>query len=138
MGGGSQASSRATRCIPAPFCRDFNRSLRDTGRYPGPVRADGVANHSLTPLRILGRNDYQHVRHESGSFKIDRERMTFNGRGGASVHRSIVGACAAQKPPISDQQSKSGNMTLGAGGLPVHTKDGLDGGRVRAGSDHTS
>jgi UDP-N-acetylenolpyruvoylglucosamine reductase len=96
--------------------------LRDTGRYPGPVRAMG-SYHSLTPC---ASSDATMV-DMSGMCRllaIDSKNMTITAQAGLQW---IDAALALRKQNLQFITNvEIGNMTLGAAAC-CHTKDGLDG-----------
>ncbi|WP_197424006.1 FAD-binding protein [Bradyrhizobium valentinum] len=97
--------------------------LRDTGRYPGPVRAMG-SYHSLTPCAssdgtIIDMSGMKRI------VKIDRERMTFTAEAGLQFIEASWTLRAQNLQFVTNIEI--GNMTLGAAAC-CHTKDGLDGG----------
>jgi FAD/FMN-containing dehydrogenase len=97
--------------------------LKDTGRYPGPVRAMG-SYHSLTPCAssdgtIIDMSRMKRI------VKIDRERMTFTAEAGLQFIEASWSLRAQSLQFLTNIEI--GNMTLGAAAC-CHTKDGLDGG----------
>jgi hypothetical protein len=97
--------------------------LKDTGRYPGPVRAMG-SFHSLTPCvssdgTIIDMSGMKRI------VKIDRENMTFTAEAGLQFIEASWSLRAQGFQFLTNIEI--GNMTLGAAAC-CHTKDGLDGG----------
>lgn len=97
--------------------------LKDSGRYPGPVRAMG-SFHSLTPCvssdgTIIDMSGMKRI------VKIDRENMTFTAEAGLQFIEASWSLRAQGLQFVTNIEI--GNMTLGAAAC-CHTKDGLDGG----------
>src|SRR6478672_517988 len=119
---GGITSSPAQLLYPGTVA-EIQSILRDTGRYPGPVRAMG-SYHSLTPCAssdgtIISMSGMKRI------VQIDRERMTFTAEAGLQFIEASR-ALRAQKLQFLTN-IEIGNMTLGAA-ASCHTKDGLDGG----------
>jgi FAD/FMN-containing dehydrogenase len=97
--------------------------LRNTDRYPGPVRAMG-SYHSLTPCAssdgtIIDMSGMNRI------VAIDPESMTFTAEAGLQF---IEASRALRRQNLQFRTNiEIGNMTLGAAAC-CHTKDGLDGG----------
>ena len=97
--------------------------LKDTGRYPGPVRAMG-SFHSLTPCvssdgTIIDMSGMKRI------VKVDRENMTFTAEAGLQFIEASWSLRGQGLQFLTNIEI--GNMTLGAAAC-CHTKDGLDGG----------
>jgi FAD/FMN-containing dehydrogenase len=119
---GGITSSPAQLVYPGTVA-EIQSILRDTGRYPGPVRAMG-SYHSLTPCAssdgtIINMSGMKRI------VKIDRERMTFTAEAGLQF---IEASWALRAQNLQFWTNiEIGNMTIGAAAC-CHTKDGLDGG----------
>lgn len=97
--------------------------LKDTGRYPGPVRAMG-SYHSLTPCAssdgtIIDMSGMKRI------LEIDPRKMTFTAEAGLEFVEASRVLRALNLQFLTNIEI--GNMTLGAAAC-CHTKDGLDGG----------
>jgi FAD/FMN-containing dehydrogenase len=101
---------------------DLQTILRDTRRYPGPVRAMG-SYHSLTPCAssdgtIIDMSGLKQI------LAIDPKNMTFTAQAGLQW---IDAAAALREYNLQLMTNvEIGNMTLGSAAC-CHTKDALDG-----------
>jgi len=97
--------------------------LRDTDRYPGPVRAMG-SYHSLTPC-VSSDGTIINMSRMNKVVKIDPQNMTFTAEAGLEF---IAASRALREHNLQFITNiEIGNLTLGAAAC-CHTKDGLDGG----------
>ena len=97
--------------------------LRDTDRYPSPVRAMG-SYHSLTPC-VSSDGTIINMSRMNRIIRIDRENMIFTAEAGLQF---IAASRALRTHNLQFVTNiEIGNMTLGAAAC-CHTKDGLDGG----------
>src|SRR5262249_47720802 len=96
--------------------------LRDTDRFPSPVRAFG-SYHSLTPCASSGGTMID-MSGLSEIVTIDPERMTITARAGLQW---IDAAAALRRQNLQFITNiEIGDMTLGSAAC-CHSKDGLDG-----------
>src|SRR6185503_9283588 len=96
--------------------------LKNTAKYPGPVRAMGNF-HSLTPCAASGGTIVE-MRGLNKVLKIDRQAMTFTAEAGLQM---IEANEALQKENLQLMLNiEIGNMTLGSAAC-CHSKDSLDG-----------
>lgn len=118
---GSISASPREHVFPETVA-DLQAILRDTARYPGPVRAKG-SYHSLTPCASSDGTMVDMSR-MTRVLDIDPLRRTFTAEAG--LH--FIDAARALR--VQDLQFMTnveiGNMTLGSAAC-CHTKDALDG-----------
>lgn len=101
---------------------DIQAVLRDTERYPSPVRAMG-SHHSLTPCAATNGTVVSMAK-MNRVLDIDPVKRTITAQAGVEV---IDAATALRAHGMQLYVNiEIGNMTLGAGAC-CHTKDGLDG-----------
>jgi hypothetical protein len=96
--------------------------LRDTGRYPSPVRAMG-SYHSLTPCASSDGTVLNMTRMNK-IIRIDKEENTLTAQAGLQI---IDGSKALRALDLQFMTNiEIGNLTLGSAAC-CHTKDSLDG-----------
>ena len=96
--------------------------LKDTSRYPSPVRAMG-SHHSLTPCAISD-GTIVNMSKMTRVLKIDRAKETITAEAGLQY---IDAAKALRQENLQFMLNiEIGNLTLGSAAC-CHTKDGLDG-----------
>jgi FAD/FMN-containing dehydrogenase len=101
---------------------DIQSVLRDTARYPSPVRAKG-SYHSLTPCASTDGTLVDMPR-LTRVMAIDAERCTLTAQAGLQIIDAAK-ALRAEKLQLMTN-IEIGNMTLGSAAC-CHTKDALDG-----------
>ncbi len=96
--------------------------LRDTNKYPGPVRALG-SNHSLTPC-AASTGTIVSMANLNQVVKIDTEKMTITAQAGLQL---VEAAKVLRKQKLQFMLNiEIGNITLGSAAC-CQTKDSLDG-----------
>jgi FAD/FMN-containing dehydrogenase len=116
-------SSRPAQLATPKTVAELQSILRDTGRYPSPVRAMG-SYHSLTPCASSDGGTIVSMAGLKRIVSIDREKMTLTAEAGLEfVEASRV--LRNQKLQFLTN-IEIGNMTLGSAAC-CHTKDALDG-----------
>jgi FAD/FMN-containing dehydrogenase len=101
---------------------ELQEILKNTSKYPGPVRAMGNF-HSLTPCAASGGTIVD-MRGLNKIVKIDRQALTFTAQAGLQM---IEANEALQKEHLQLMLNiEIGNMTLGSAAC-CHSKDSLDG-----------
>jgi FAD/FMN-containing dehydrogenase len=106
---------------------DIQDVLRDTGRFPGPVRAMG-SYHSLTPC-VSTQGTIVNMSHMNRILGIDLTTMTLTAQSGLQIYDAAAALRRLNLQLITNVEI--GNMTLGAAAC-CQSKDGLDGGEVNA------
>jgi len=106
---------------------DIQNVLRDTGRFPGPVRAMG-SYHSLTPC-VSTKGTIVNMSHMNRILGIDLATMTLTAQSGLQIYDAAATLRRLNLQLITNVEI--GNMTLGAAAC-CQSKDGLDGGEVNA------
>ena len=101
---------------------DIQAVLRNTARYPSPVRAMG-SYHSLTPC-ASSDGTIINMSRMNRLIKIDTAQMTFTAQGGMQIIEASH-ALRAQNLQMM-LNIEIGNMTLGSAAC-CHSKDALDG-----------
>jgi FAD/FMN-containing dehydrogenase len=119
---GGITTSPAQRVYPQTV-QELQDILRDTARFPGPVRAMG-SYHSLTPCASADGGTVIHMSRMNRVAAIDRANMTFTAQAGLEF---IDAAKALREQGLQFMTNiEIGNMTLGSAAC-CQTKDSLDG-----------
>ena len=119
---GSITSTPAQLATPTTVA-EIQAILRDSGRYPSPVRAMG-SYHSLTPCASSDGGTIIRMSGLKRIIHIDREKMTITAEAGLQF---VEASRALRRQKLQFLTNiEIGNMTLGAAAC-CHTKDGLDG-----------
>lgn len=110
------------RIVRPTSVSEIQEVLRDTARYPGPVRAVGSC-HSLTPCFATGGTVID-MRGLDRIIEIDTDKQTFTAQAGLQI---VTAADALREREHQFFTNiEIGNMTLGAAATN-HSKDALDG-----------
>ena len=116
-------TSTPAQLVTPTTVAEIQSILRDTSRYPGPVRAMG-SYHSLTPCASSDGGTIISMSGMKRILRVDRDKMTITAEAGLQF---IEASRALRKQKLQFLTNiEIGNMTLGAAAC-CHTKDGLDG-----------
>jgi hypothetical protein len=116
-------TSRPAQLVTPATVAELQSILRDTNRYPSPVRAMG-SYHSLTPCASADGGTIVSMAGLKRIVAIDRRNMTITAEAGLEF---VQASRELRKQELQFLTNiEIGNMTLGSAAC-CHTKDGLDG-----------
>ena len=116
-------TSRPAQLVSPTTVAELQSILKDSSRYPSPVRAMG-SYHSLTPCASSDGGTIVSMSGLKRIISINREKMTLTAEAGLEF---VEASRALRKQKLQFHTNiEIGNMTLGAAAC-CHTKDGLDG-----------
>jgi FAD/FMN-containing dehydrogenase len=115
-------TARPRQLVSPETVEELQAILRDTARYPSPVRAMG-SYHSLTPC-ASSDGTIVNMKRMAKVIAIDREKMIFTAQAGLEM---IQASHALRAQGLQMMLNiEIGNMTLGSAAC-CHSKDALDG-----------